>query len=247
MSNGAADLETLARDASALGISLDSGQLARYARYRTLLLDWNRKFNLTAITDPEAVVTRHFLDSLTVALGVPQALHARSPLVLDVGSGAGFPGLALAIAFPTWRVTLLEATGKKVRFLEAAIGVVGAERVQVLAGRAEDMARRHEQRGVYDIVTARAVAALPTLVEFCAPFAAVGGRLVLPRKGDLASELARGERAAALVGARLLDPVPIALAPLDDGRVLVIARQERPCPAQYPRAGGAPLKKPLGA
>jgi 16S rRNA (guanine527-N7)-methyltransferase len=245
MASGAQGMEALVTGAAALGIALDAGQVERFARYRELLLEWNTRFNLTAITDPAEVMTRHFLDSLTVALGVPG--HWEAPArVLDVGSGAGFPGLALAIAFPAWRVTLLEATGKKVRFLEAALAELGASNARALTGRAEDVAFSRDERWMYDVVTARAVAALPTLLEFCAPFATVGGWLVFPKKGEIAGELAQGQRAAEIVGARLLDPLPIAVAPLDDVRVLVIARQERPCPPLYPRAAGAPVRKPLG-
>ena len=245
MSSEAADLRALVEGSAALGIALGEGQVARFARYRDLLIEWNARFNLTAITDPAEIVTRHFLDSLTAALGVPAEMRSRALRLLDVGSGAGFPGLALAIAFPAWHVTLLEATSKKVRFLEAAIAELGADNVRALAGRAEEVAHQPAQRGAYDVVTARAVAALPTLLEYCAPFATVGGRLILPKKGSLAEELAAGERAAPLLGARLLDPLPITISPLDDGRVLVLVRQERPCPPLYPRAAGAPVKKPL--
>ena len=189
-------MEALVRGAAALGIALDAGQIDQFARYRDLLLEWNARFNLTAITDPAEIVTRHFLDSLTVAQGLPADLRAGMPRVLDVGAGAGFPGLALAIAFPAWRVTLLEATGKKVRFLEAVIAEMGATNARTLTGRAEEVAHQPGQRGAYDVVTARAVASLPTLLEYCAPFAAVGGWLVLPKKGDLAAELAQGDRAA---------------------------------------------------
>ena len=247
MSGGEDDLSALLHGAVALGIALDEGQLERFARYRALLLEWNARINLTAITGPLEVATRHFLDSLTVVLGVPAALRAGAPSVLDVGSGAGFPGLALAIAFPAWRVTLLEATGKKVRFLETVIADLGLTNAQALTGRAEDVARRPGYRAAYDVVTARAVAALPTLLEYCAPCARVGGWLILPKKGDLAVELAAGARAAPLLGARLLDPLPVTVPSLDDGRVLVVVQQERPCPPLYPRAAGAPVKRPLGA
>jgi len=247
------DLAPLAAGATALGVPLHEGQLAQFARYRDLLLDWNTRINLTAITDPAEVVTRHFLDSLTCALALPadeRADHSRLRTFLDVGSGAGFPGLALAIAFPRWRVTLLEATAKKVRFLEAVIAELGLHHVRALAGRAEEMARQPGQRGHYALVAARAVAAWPTLLEYCAPFARKGGLIVAPKKGDLSDEIAAGKRAAPLLGARLFDPITIPAAPelaaLDDGRVLLVAGQERSCPPAYPRGGGAPLKHPLG-
>jgi 16S rRNA (guanine527-N7)-methyltransferase len=240
------DLAALAQGAAALGVALGAPQLAAFAQYRALLLQWNARFNLTAITDPRAIVTRHFLDSLTVALGVPRARWAGAPRLLDVGSGAGFPGLALAIAFPTWHVTALEATGKKVGFLQHVASALGLERVRVLPERAEALAHDPAERGRYDVVAARAVAALPTLLEYCQPFARVGGLVIAPKKGDLAAELEAGRRAAATLGGRMAPPLPVAVPGLEGERVLVIVTQERPCPAPYPRPAGAPRKQPLG-
>ncbi|HEU5438912.1 MAG TPA: 16S rRNA (guanine(527)-N(7))-methyltransferase RsmG [Ktedonobacterales bacterium] len=240
------DLRPLAEGAATLGLPLDGGQLMRFARYRELLLDWNARINLTAITDPAEVVTRHFLDSLTCVLVFPPEARAAARTLLDVGAGAGFPGLPLAIALPSWRVTLLEATAKKVRFLEAVIAELELPNATTLTGRAEELGRQPRFRGAFDIVAARAVAALPTLLEYCCPFAGVGGTTVMPKKGELATELAAGARAAPLLGAQLLTPIPIPLPTLSDDRVLVVARQERPCPPQYPRAAGAPARRPLG-
>ncbi len=254
MTDDLSDLEPLTAGAAALGIPLRKEHLARFARYRAMLLDWNTRMNLTAITDPAEIVMRHFLDSLTCALALPadeRADRSRLRTLLDVGSGAGFPGLALAIAFPRWRVTLLEATAKKVRFLEAVITELGLTHARALAGRAEEVARQHEQRGHYALVAARALAAWPTLLEYCAPFARKDGLIIAPKKGDLTEEMAAGERAAKLLGAHVLLPIAIPTAPeldaLNDGRVLLVARQERPCPPAYPRGGGAPVKSPLGA
>lgn len=244
--SGGDDFAPLVEGAAALGVALDEAQVARFRRYREMLLDWNTRVNLTAITDPAEVVTRHFLDSLTCALALPPAEQARPLRLLDVGSGAGFPGLPLAIGFAAWRVMLLEATGKKVRFLEAVIAELELKNARALHGRAEELARDAGHRGRYDVVTARAVAALPTLLEYCTPFARVGGWVVAPKKGELAGEVAAGARAAALLGARLLDPISVAIPPLSDGRALLVARQEHPCPAQYPRPAGAPAKRPLG-
>jgi 16S rRNA (guanine527-N7)-methyltransferase len=240
--SGADTLESLRRGAARAGVILDDARLARLAALRDLLLDWNTRVNLTAITDPAAVATLHFLDSLTCALALRPAERARPLALLDVGSGAGFPGLPLAIAFPHWRVTLLEATGKKSRFQEQVIATLGLENARALRGRAEEVAHRAELRGRFDVVTARAVAALPALLEYCLPFARSGGLVIAPKKGDLTEETAVGARAARLLGARLLAPITIDIPPLDDGRVLLVARALRACPAHYPRAGGAPLR-----
>jgi 16S rRNA (guanine527-N7)-methyltransferase len=239
-------MNALVVEAAALGFSLDVAQVERFARYRALLLDWNTRVNLTSITDPAEVVTRHFLDSLTCVLALPTEWRERGITLIDVGSGAGFPGLPLAIALPNWQVTLLEATGKKVRFLEAVVAELGLANVESVTGRAEEVAHRPEYRGRFDVVTARALAVLHTLLEYCCPFARTGGYVVAPKKGDLAEEVAVGGRAANLLGAKLLAPEPITLPGLADGRVLVVARQERPCPPQYPRAAGAPVKRPVG-
>ena len=267
--NGGSDgedmaLRALTDGAARLGVPLDARQLAQFARLRALLLHWNTRVNLTAITEPGEVVTKHFLDSLTCVLALPgeartasAGVHRtrggagvhRTPLqMLDVGAGAGFPGLPLAIALPALRVALLEAAGKKVRFIEAAIADLALPNATAIAGRAEELAHQPTFRGAYDVVTARAVAALPTLLEYCCPFARIGATLVFPKKGELAAELAAGARAAAILGAELLPPIPVPpLADLMDDRVLVVARQRRPCPPQYPRAAGAPVKRPLGS
>jgi 16S rRNA (guanine527-N7)-methyltransferase len=240
------DLAPLVAGAAALGVALDDTQLDQFRQLRDLLLDANTRVNLTAITDPAKVVTRHFLDSLTCLLAVPPDQRARPLRLLDIGSGAGFPGIPLAITFPAWRVISLEATGKKARFQQEAVAALGLANVTILTGRAEEFARQPEYRGCYGLVTARAVAALPTLLEYCCPFAHVGGRVIAPKKGDLAEEVAAGTKAASLLGAQLLAPIPVTIPPLADGRVLLIAEQKRLCPQQYPRPAGAPAKHPLG-
>lgn len=242
------DLDVLLKTgAAALGIALDDQQLAAFRRYRELLLEENTRINLTAITEPREIVVRHFLDSLSVALGVPATLRGEVARVLDVGSGAGFPGLALAIAFPRWRVTALEATSKKARFLREVVSTLHLSGARALDGRAEDLGHKREERGHYDVVTARALAPLPTLLEYCQPFADVGGVVIAPKKGDLDAELAAGERAAAQLGGRMEAPVPVAIpGVLEDGRILVVVTQEHPSLPLYPRQAGAPAKHPLG-
>ena len=241
-------LTPLLAGAESLGLTLSAERLAQFDKLCDLLLDWNTRVNLTAITDPAEVVTRHFLDSLTCALALTAEERAKPLRLLDVGSGAGFPGLPLAIAFPHWQVTLLEATGKKTRFQQAVIDALGLTNTRTLNARAEDAAHAKEQRGRYDVVTARAVAALPTLLEYCVPFARVRGVVIAPKKGDISTEIEAGARAAELLGARLLPPIAITMPGLaEDGRALLVARQQRGCPALYPRAAGAPQKHPLGS
>ncbi len=216
--------------------------VAQFLQLRRELLDWNARVNLTAITDPAEVLLKHFLDSLSL-LEVYGAERAR---VLDIGAGAGFPGLPLKIARPQWEVVLLEATGKKVLFQRHIIELLGLHNVEAVHGRAEELARRVEYRGSFDLVTARAVAALPMLLEYAAPFCRVGGQILLPKKGELAEELEQGKRAARSLGVVLKAERPVTLAGLDDGRRILVWEQTRACPALYPRSGSAMAKKPLG-
>ncbi len=225
-----------------LQLTLSDLQYEQLIRYRDELLDWNTRMNLTAITDAEEVLRKHFLDSLSLL----QAFRHREAHVLDVGTGAGFPGLVLKIACPQWHVTLLEATGKKVMFLQHVIDALHLQRVEAMHGRAEELARQRGYRGCYDLVTARAVSALPTLLEYAAPFCRIDGTMIFPKKGDLAEEMVQARRAAPLVGAAFVAAIPITLSDLDDGRRLLIWQQQKLCPTQYPRSGGAMAKKPLG-
>jgi len=225
-----------------LGLRVTERQLDQFLRYQQELLDWNTRINLTAITDPEEVLLRHFLDSLSLLLVYDRA----ETCLLDIGTGAGFPGLPLKIVRPQWQVVLLEATGKKVAFLQHIIEALQLKDVVALHGRAEELAHKAGYRASFDVVTARAVASLPTLLEYAAPFCRVGGQIILPKKGDLVEELAQGKRAARQVGAALKDDVPVTLPGLEDGRRLLVWEQVRKCPAQFPRSGAAMAKRPLG-
>src|SRR6266404_1424088 len=225
-----------------LGLQVTERQLDQFLRYQQELLDWNTRINLTAITDPEEVLLRHFLDSLSLLLVYDRA----ETCLLDIGTGAGFPGLPLKIVRPQWQVVLLEATGKKVAFLQHIIEALQLKDVVALHGRAEELAHKAGYRASFDVVTARAVASLPTLLEYAAPFCRVGGQIILPKKGDLVEELAQGKRAARQVGAALKDDVPVTLPGLEDGRRLLVWEQVRKCPAQFPRSGTVMAKKPLG-
>ena len=235
-------LQPFAEGLHRLGLELTEQQLDQFLWYRQELLDWNTRINLTAITDPGEVMIKHFLDSLSLLLvyDVPDAR------LLDIGAGAGFPGLPLKIVRPQWHVVLLEATGKKVKFLQHIIEALQLKDIVVVHGRAEELAHKAEYRGSFTVVTARAVASLPALLEYTAPFCRLGGQMIFPKKGDLAEELARGKRAASQVGARFKADVPVTLPGLDDDRRLLVWEQVSKCPEQYPRSGGVMAKKPLG-
>jgi len=225
-----------------LGVKLTEQQLNQFLQYRQELLDWNTRINLTAISDPDEVLLKHFLDSLSLLL-VYDAHHAR---LLDIGAGAGFPGLPLKIVRPHWQVVLLEATGKKVRFLQHMIEALQLKDVEAVHGRAEELAHKARYRASFDVVTARAVASLSTLLEYAAPFCRIGGQIILPKKGELAEELAQGKRAAKQVGTGFKADIPVSLPGLEDGRRLLVWEQVSTCPEQFPRSGGVMAKKPLG-
>ena len=225
-----------------LGLQLDEKKLQQLVRYHHELLVWNTRFNLTAISDVEQVWLKHFLDSFALL----QAYDVPDVDLLDIGAGAGFPGLALKIVRPQWHVTLLEATGKKVTFLQHVIEVLQLQNVTALHARAEDVAHQQEYRAAFDLVTARAVASLSTLLEYCAPFCRLSASMIFPKKGDITEELVRGKRAAQCVGASLVADVPVTLAGLADGRRLLVWHQGKLCPLHFPRSGALIAKKPLG-
>lgn len=224
-----------------LGLALSETQLEQFLTYRTELLDWNTRMNLTAITKPEEVLLKHFLDSLTL---LPLIDKPRLRL-LDIGTGAGFPGLPLKIARPQWSVTLLEATGKKVTFVNHVIEALLLKDVVAVHGRAEEFAHKREYRAKFDVVTARAVAAIPTLLEYSAPYCHVGGLIIFPKKGELTGELAQGKQAAKLVGAAFKTEKTLSLPGFPDERSLFVWEQRKLCPNQYPRSGAVIAKKPL--
>jgi 16S rRNA (guanine527-N7)-methyltransferase len=213
-----------------------------FLRYREELLEWNSRFNLTAIKDPEEVLIKHFLDSLTLFEVIDHANTPGTLRLLDIGTGPGFPGLPLKIAHPEWHVTLIEATGKKTTFLRHIVDVLHLQNVEILHGRAEEFAHQKAYRERFDIVTARAVSALPVLLECSAPYCRKGGTIILPKKGELSDELTQGERIGSNLGTRFLKDSPITLPGLNDGRRLLLWQQQKPCPPQYPRAWSAMTK-----
>ena len=217
-------------------------QVEQFLRYRQELIEWNGRFNLTAITDPTEILFKHFLDSLSLltAFDRPQAR------VLDIGAGAGFPGIPLKIVRPGWQVVLLEATGKKVTFLQHVIETLRLYDIEAVKGRAEELARQQSDRASFDLVTARAVASLPVLLEYAAPYCRVGGQIILPKKGDITEELAQGKLAARQLGAVLRDDKTVTLPELEDGRRLLVWEQVKKCPEMFPRSGSIMAKKPMG-
>jgi 16S rRNA (guanine527-N7)-methyltransferase len=226
---------------TALGVVLSADARRVIDGQARLLLAWTPAINLTAIRDPEAVATAHIVDSLTA---LPLLTARRIDRFLDLGSGAGYPGLPLAAALPAARAVLVEPIGKKARFLEAVVGATGlGASVDVAAVRAEALAADPRHRGQWPAVTARAVASLPELVELAFPLLAPGGFLVAWKRGDLADEVAAAQRALTALGGGSLEGVPVDVPGLP-GHVLVVATRTGHIPAVYPRDPSVRRRRP---
>lgn len=226
-----------------LGLHLTPGQVERFETYYQELILWNRKVNLTTIVDYEEVQVKHFLDSLTIVLAVEDM---SCPLrLLDLGAGAGFPGVPLKIVFPDIHLVLLDSVGKKTGFLRHLVARLGLDRVEVLTARAEDLAPEGRYREQFDLVVSRAVAQLPTLVELALPFCALGGSFIAQKKGGIEAEIEQATRAIAVMGGRLREVMGVKLEELGEERALVIVDKLSPTPDGYPRRAGIPAKRPL--
>lgn len=224
------------------GIDLSPEQVAAFEIYAQELIAWNSHTNLTAITARDEIDVRHFLDSLSLVRAVPMTTGMR---LIDVGSGAGFPGLPLAIALPELDVTLLEATGKKVAFLEHVIQMIHLPNVAALKARAEDAGHDSTQRAGYDVVMARAVARLPSLLEYLLPLAKVGGVCVAMKGKTAEEEAASSRQALTILGGVLRRIETVQLPARDEPHYLIIIEKIAPTPAEFPRKPGIPTRKPL--
>ncbi len=236
-------MSTLADEAAAwVDVTLTPDQEAQFAYYAGELALWNTHTNLTAITDADGVRVRHFLDSLTVARAVPMTPGLR---LIDVGTGAGFPGLPLRIAYPDIKLTLLETTGKKVAFLQSLVDTFAFDDVTLIKARAEDAGQDAAHRDAYDLVLARAVARLPSLLEYLLPFARVGGVCIAMKGRTAKTEAADSQQALATLGGRIKGIETVELPGLDEPHYLVVVEKIAPTPGDYPRQAGTPTRKPL--
>lgn len=230
-------LDRIQSFAASIGVQVEADMLHRLDLYLDLLLDANARFNLTRITDPNEVEMRLIGDSLALIPLIPP--NARR--LLDIGSGGGVPGMPIAIVSPRLSVTLMDATGKKARFLGETASVIGVGNVTAVQGRAEEMARDDKHRERYDVVTARAVARLATLVELTLPFLRVGGRAILPKGSAAEEELDEARYAIRMLGgsASRLHESPV------EGTRVVVIDKIKPTPSAFPRRTGIPNKTPL--
>ena len=226
--------------ASQLGVTLTDAQLAQFETYMEMLLEWNEKFNLTAITNPREVTLKHFADCLSL---VP--LIGKDESIIDIGAGAGFPGIPLKIAMPSIRVTLLDALNKRVGFLNAVIEALGLEDIHAVHERAEDAAHKEQYRENYDIAIARAVAALPTLAEYALPFACVGGRFIAMKGPSVEDELAVSAQAISTLGGQYCSTIAVEIPFEDITHSIVIVNKLSHTPPRYPRKAARISKAPI--
>ena len=234
--------EILKKAAEEYGISLSETQLQQFDRYQELLVEWNQKMNLTALTEPKDVAIKHMIDSVSV---YDEKWFSEGMSVIDVGTGAGFPGLPLKILCPSLKVTLLDSLNKRVKFLEAVVSELGLSDIVCVHARAEEAARQKQYREKFDAVVSRAVARLPILAEYDLPFVRVGGFFAAMKGAKYEEEAQEAKKAVKLLGGG--EPVlrEIKLPELEDKRGIIYIRKEKKTPPVYPRKAGTPEKNPI--
>ena len=238
------DAQTILERLNACSIPVSIHEAEQLAVYHSLLLDWNTRMDLTAVTEDSEMLDRHYVDSL-MALTQPGLLPV-SGRVIDVGTGAGFPGMPLAICCPDLRFTLLDSQQKRLNFLSAVIAELGLQNVTLVHARAEDGARNPELRASFDAAVARAVAPLPVLAEYLLPYVRVGGSALCWKGPSVLEEMTAARRATHLLGAHLEEPVSYDIPGRDWQHLFVRLSKNAPTPKAYPRKAGTPSKNPLG-
>ena len=234
--------ELMREELSEFSIELSEHQLHQFYQYFELLVEWNKVMNLTAITELEDVETKHFVDSLSLVKAVSDLSDEK---ILDMGTGAGFPGIPLKIAFPELKITLLDSLNKRINFLNEVIGQLQLGEIQAVHGRAEDYGRDKLYREQYDSCVSRAVANLSTLSEYCMPYVKIGGAFIPYKSGKIEEELNQAKGAVKLLGGKIEEVVTFVLPKTDVERSFVIVRKTEGTSKKYPRKAGLPSKEPL--
>jgi len=225
-----------------LGISLNQDQIGQFLKYYEMLIEWNKVMNLTGITEFDEVIVKHFLDSLAI---VKVCDMEKIETVIDIGSGAGFPGIPLKIAFPHLQVTLLDSLKKRVNFLDEVIQEIKVDEIETIHGRAEDFANDESYRARFDLSVSRAVANLSTLSEYCLPFARVGGEFISYKSGEIAKEIKDAKRAIGILGGEIISDEVFTLLDTEMERSFVVIKKKGKTPKKYPRKAGLPGREPL--
>lgn len=242
------DLTSFEKGLEQLSITLSGEQKQQFLTYYEYLVEKNKVMNLTAITEYEEVITKHFLDSLAVvktSCFKPEKLAGKR--LIDIGTGAGFPGIPLKIAFPELDILLLDSLNKRINFLNEVTEMLGLTKINTVHGRAEDYAKQKGYRESFDFCVSRAVANLSTLSEYCIPFVKQGGCFISYKSGSVDQELIQAEKAVKIMGGQREEVVRFSLADTDMDRSFVVIRKAKPTPKKYPRKAGLPSKEPLGA
>lgn len=236
------DTDIFLNDLNVFGITLSEMQIAQFIQYYEMLVKWNEVMNLTAITEYSEVIKKHFLDSLSLA----KAYDFDNPInIIDVGTGAGFPGLALKIAYPHLHVTLLDSLNKRIQFLDAVIECLKLKDVETIHGRAEDYAKPGKLRESFDLCVSRAVANLSTLSEYCLPFVKQGGLFVSYKSEKVSEEVKAAKNAISLLGGKIEKQIDFILPNSDIYRNLVFIKKVKHTSVKFPRKAGLPGKEPL--
>ena len=227
---------------ASLGIALTEIQKEQFYKFYELLVEWNKVMNLTGITEYEEVNEKHFVDSISIIKAIDMnQVHT----VIDIGTGAGFPGIPLKIVFPHIKVVLLDSLNKRINFLNTVIDELGLENIRTIHGRAEDYARQAEYREQFDLCVSRAVANLATLSEYCLPYVKVNGYFISYKSGEIDQELLDGNKAISLLGGKLSDVVKFQLPGSDINRSFVKIEKKQSTSKKYPRKAGLPAKEPI--
>jgi len=227
---------------SELSVELSEKQVEQFIKFYEMLVEWNKVMNLTGITEYEEVVEKHFVDSLSIVKAV-DIMNVNT--VIDIGTGAGFPGIPLKIAFPHLKITLLDSLNKRIKFLNAVIDELGLEDIYTIHGRAEDFAKQEAYREKYDLCVSRAVANLSTLSEYCLPYVNVDGMFVPYKSGDIEDELNNSKKAVNILGGKIEKTIKFELPGTDIGRSFVKIKKIKNTAKKYPRKAGLPSKEPL--
>lgn len=234
--------EILAARGAEAGLRFSELQLKQFNRYYEMLIETNKVMNLTAITEPEDVAVKHMIDSL---LAYDKEMAGK--ILADIGTGAGFPGVPLKIYCPELKVVLIDSLGKRLNFLQQVIDALALKDIRCEHLRAEDAGRNKQHREKYDFVTARAVARLSVLAEYCLPLAKKGGQFIALKGSKYAEEITEGTEAVKILGGKIVSAEPVKLPGLDDGRAIIKINKIKTTPAQYPRKAGTLEKQPLGS
>ena len=236
------DLTILEEGCKELGITLDENQKKQFTDFYEYLVEKNKVMNLTGITEFQEVLIKHFLDSLACVKAVDMSRIKR---IMDIGTGAGFPGVPLKIAFPHLEACLLDSLKKRVNFLEETFQMLKLENITAIHGRAEEYAKNKQYRETYDLCVSRAVSNLATLSEYCLPYVKTGGYFISYKSGTVQEEVEQAQKAIKILGGRIQDVVYFQLPDSEIQRSLVVIEKVKATPGRYPRKAGTPLKEPL--